>query len=241
MNGVVFYEGPSVLNGEPIVGIVTGLQLASSNTKTGPMVQAWILRADMNPSAAIKSGADAAICGDCQHRSADGNIGRSCYVTWWLAPMQVFKAFQAGSYAKDAAVDLEELMLGHYVRVGAYGDPAAIPYRVWLHVLRCASGWVGYTQQWRTCDPMFSRILMASVQSPAEAASAHALGWRTFRTRPWNGIVGDDEVVCPASEEAGHATTCQECQLCRGSLRNAKSVVIKAHGQRAGWFAEAEA
>lgn len=242
MNGVVFYEGPSLLTGDPIVGIVTGLAHASNNSKTGEMAQAWILRADVDPSTAIKSGADAAICGDCQHRSPDGNnIGRSCYVIWWLAPTQVWKAYKAGSYAPATGRDLDDYMLGHYVRLGAYGDPAAIPLSTWLNVVRCASGSIGYTQQWRTLGPMFRRLLMASVQSEAEAEAAHALGWRTFRTRPYGGLVREDEVVCPASAEAGHATTCQECLLCQGTGRQAKSVVIQAHGLRAGWFQEAKA
>ena len=236
-NGVVFYRGPSVLDGKPIVGIVTGLgATGSQNSKTGPMAQTWILREDVNPSDAIKSGGDASICGDCQHRSPDGNIGRSCYVVWWLGPMNVWKAFKSGAYMAASGQDLADRMLGHYVRLGAYGDPAAIPYRAWLDVVRQSSGSIGYTQQWRTCDPMFARLCMASVNSEAEKFTAKVRGWRTFRVRPWNGDVLDDEVICPASNEAGHSSTCQECQLCQGTTRQAKSVVIKAHGQRIRWF-----
>jgi hypothetical protein len=238
-NGFVFYEGPSLLDGAPIVGIVTGTGIPSANSKTGEMAQAWILHRDLDPSAAIKSGADRAICGDCQHRSADGNIGRSCYVIWWLGPMNVWKAYKAHRYTTASQLDAEHYMLGNHVRLGAYGDPAAIPYRAWLPIVRGSSGAIGYTQQWRTCDPMFARICMASVQSPAEKAEAHAKGWRTFRARPWNGAVLDDEVICPASNEANHSATCRECQLCQGNTKQAKSVAIIAHGQRAGWFAEA--
>lgn len=236
-NGVVFYEGPSLLTGDPIVGIVTGIgSIASKNYKTGDMAQAWILRSDIDPSAAIKSGADEAICGNCQHRSVDGNIGRSCYVTWWLAPMNVYKAYRKHAYITASQQDLVDYMLGHYVRLGAYGDPAAIPYRVWLDVVRQSSGAIGYTQQWRDCDPIFSRLLMASVQSEAEASEARARGWRTFRVRPVGANVLDNEAICPASEEAHHGSTCRECQLCQGTTKAAKSVVIQAHGQRMKWF-----
>jgi len=155
MSGLVFYQGPSLLTGDPIVGIVT---FDSKNPKTGPMAQAWILRADVDPSTAVKSGDDRAICGDCQHRSPEGHIGRSCYVIWWLGPAKVYKAYRQHAYTVSNDSELiGAMMLGSHVRLGAYGDPAAIPYSRWLDVIRCASGHVGYTQQWRTCDPMFAR------------------------------------------------------------------------------------
>jgi hypothetical protein len=44
-NSVIFYRGPSQLTGDPIVAVLTGLVTRSSNAKTGPMLQTWILRA----------------------------------------------------------------------------------------------------------------------------------------------------------------------------------------------------
>jgi hypothetical protein len=38
-----------------------------------------------------------------------------------------------------------------------------------------------------------------------------------------------DEVLCPASEEAGKRTTCENCQLCSGNAIKAKNVAIYAH------------
>ena len=46
LNGVVLYEGPSVLDGAPIAVIAT---LKSANVKTGDMIQTWIIRSDMHP------------------------------------------------------------------------------------------------------------------------------------------------------------------------------------------------
>ena len=43
IRGFVLYEGPSKLDGEPIVAIAT---LKTENTKTGPTIQTWILKAD---------------------------------------------------------------------------------------------------------------------------------------------------------------------------------------------------
>lgn len=233
-NSAVFYRGVSALNGDPIIGVLTGLVLPSANEKTGPMVQAYILPANEPPTEAVKSGRDAAICGDCKHRSGS-NIGRSCYVIWWLGPQNAWK----GAYRLQA-VETAALVAGKHVRLGAFGDPSAIPWRVWHNMLRRAAGWTGYTHFWRTTDPRFASILMASVDSEAEKAEASALGWRTFRVRQEHEELHDDEVICPASHEAGQRTTCLDCQLCRGVKRDARSVAILAHGQRMKWFTSNE-
>ena len=48
-NGVVLYDGPSLIDGAPIVAIATGLIWPSLNRKTGDMVHVWIMRADLPP------------------------------------------------------------------------------------------------------------------------------------------------------------------------------------------------
>ena len=52
-SGVILYQGPSLLDGAPIVVILT---FSTDNAKTGDMLQTWILRADMPPTVAIQSG-----------------------------------------------------------------------------------------------------------------------------------------------------------------------------------------
>ena len=68
MSGFVFYDGPSLIDGAPIVAIAV---LESENGKTGDMVQTYILRADVDPVSALRTGEDASICGDCVHRPAN--------------------------------------------------------------------------------------------------------------------------------------------------------------------------
>jgi hypothetical protein len=68
IRGLELWRGPSRLDGAPIVAIATGLAEPSSNPKTGPMVQTWILRADSSPQEAQRTGADASVCGDCPLR-----------------------------------------------------------------------------------------------------------------------------------------------------------------------------
>ena len=81
--GFIFYRVPSQIDGAPIVGIAT---VDSGNRKTGSMVQSWIIRDDVHPVVASRTGADSAICGDCPHRGqydTDGNRiagTRTCYV-----------------------------------------------------------------------------------------------------------------------------------------------------------------
>ena len=234
MENIVFYKGPSLLTGAPIVAILTGLRRAARNTKTGNMLQTYILRSDMTPNEAIVSGGDDAICGDCSLRSATGAIGRACYVNWWQAPSRVHHAL----YRHEGVTSPEagKLARGRYVRVGTYGDPAAIPFIIWRDLLEHVSGWTGYTHQWRTCDRAFRGILMASVDTPAEQLEAVRRGWRTFRARAEHEQVGVGEVRCPASSEMGHALTCRECEMCRGGAVLRPNVTIIAHGPRAKWI-----
>jgi len=228
-NSAVFYRGPSELTGEPIMAVLTGLRRESRNPKTGPMLQTYILRSDMPPNQAVATGADAAVCGTCPLRG-DGRYGRTCYVTWWMAPVNVFKATRA--VAAIAPAELARQVRGRFVRVGSYGDPAAVPFAVWDRALASIAGWTGYTHHWRTCDPRLRDLLMASVESEAGADEAQARGWRTFRARRPGDELRAHEVICPASHEAGKKLTCQQCGLCRGGAsRSTRSIAIIAHGR----------
>ena len=84
---MIIYKGPSLIDGSPIIAIAT---LNSSNSKTGAMVQTWIMRSDIEPHHAIKTGADISVCGDCPHRPANNG---SCYVLTFQAPLSIYRAF----------------------------------------------------------------------------------------------------------------------------------------------------
>lgn len=240
--GYVIYRGPSELDGAPIVVIATGFGTKSTNVKTGAMIQTWIMREDVSPLEAVHSGADESICGKCPHRGTvvtlpDGltrNKQRTCYVLEFQAPLSVWRAYKRGSYIDATgytAEQTEELFRERIVRMGSYGDPAAVPGRVWALATTLAKRWAGYTHQWRhqEAGSVFPLLLMASVDSPEEATEAQALGWRTFRV---GGDVFANEVSCPASKEAGERTNCDKCGLCAGSFREARNIVIKPHGSR---------
>ena len=65
--------------------IATGVNSSSANTKTGGLVQVWILVRHCNPLEAIRRAFDKLVCGTCKHMGVtDPRTGkrtkRSCYV-----------------------------------------------------------------------------------------------------------------------------------------------------------------
>jgi len=66
------WSGPSPVDGQPIMLLITGLSRAASrqsdNKKTGKMVQSYILKQNEKPTDAIKNGGDESICGKCPLR-----------------------------------------------------------------------------------------------------------------------------------------------------------------------------
>ena len=236
MNGFILYQGPSALDGAPIVVIATGVAKRTLNEKTGDMVQTWVLRADVEPHEAVKSGEDASVCGLCPHRPA---IGGSCYVKTFQAPLSVYRAFQRGVYPALTLEEAAEAVAGRMVRLGSYGDPAAAPVAIWEALTSKAKGWTGYTHQWRDAPAAFKRLTMASADTESEALTARAFGWRTFRVRTADeALTAKAEIVCPASDEAGKKTDCASCRACMGTASKAKaSPVIIAHGATARRFA----
>ena len=97
---MILYEGPSMLDGAPIVAIATTGK--SANRKTGDMIQTWILRQEWSPVDAVRYGADSSICGSCTHRGAPAEgKPRTCYVNVGQAPQGIWRAWKAGRYPKD--------------------------------------------------------------------------------------------------------------------------------------------
>ena len=235
--GYVLWRGRSHYDGADVVAIAT---VSTANRKTGDMVQTWILRTDRPPVAAAADGSDEAICGQCPHRrDADGR--RSCYVNVGQAPQAVHRAWMAGAYPEADRHRRYAIGRGRAVRLGAYGDPAMVPARIWRDLVRDAVGHTGYTHQWRAPFAAEHRTLcMASVDSAAELAEARAAGWRTFRVRTQVEALAPGEIVCPASPEGGHRAQCADCLLCRGASGRRgliPGIAIVAHGSGAGNFA----
>ena len=232
--GVVLYDGPSKIDGAPIVAIACRIYDASSNAKTGAMVQTFIMRKYTAPHVALKTGEDSSVCGDCPLRPIHKGATR-CYVRVYQAPLSVWNAFRRGRYAVpgvdfDAKL-LPDLFEGLAFRIGSYGDPAAIPSKTWKVATRRVKNRTGYTHQWRKkIGAGLKNLCMASADNESDVASATAKGWRTFRVRKHDVPTLATESVCPASKEGGQRTQCDSCGLCKGSTIAARNIVIADHG-----------
>ena len=232
MLGYIAYEGPSLIDGKPIVVIVNKLD-GSDNEKTGAIVQSFIIRADVAPVEALKTGADESICGACPHRPilAKTNGQAPCYVNVGRSVRAVYDAYKRGRYTRADAATIARALAGKIVRLGTYGDPAAAPVTMWAQITRYAAGRRGYTHQWQRADfdaAAWAPLVMASADSIDEAAKANLLGMRVFRVSM--GVdVQAGEAMCPASAEAGKRATCAKCTLCSGTSIQARDVVIADH------------
>lgn len=254
---IVLYSGPSMLDGEPIVAIAT---LGSSNDKTGPMVQTWILRADADPMVTSKAAADSSVCGDCPRRHSTGG---DCYVTLFQAPLSVWRAWdRAGRPGPNwtepkTLAKLQTAAQAHGFRMGSYGDPAAVPHHVWRDALAQLQPRVhtGYTHQWRKLHARMRRPgitthafnrahehwdwfrdnVMASCDTMADAAEARSMGWRYFlAVSPDQASNVPERTVLCLAEKAKDPKTCETCGICNGAQGRATraSVFLVEHGAR---------
>jgi len=235
--GVILYEGPSHIDGAPIVVIANRIVAPSTNDKTGAMVQTFIIRSDVNPYRALKTGQDESVCGDCPQRPFKGG---KCYVDVAKSVASVYGAYERGRYARpgidyDPAI-LPDLFEGPAFRLGTYGDPAAAPFQIWRAATIKARKITGYSHQWR--DPRFQAfalLCMASCETESDQLLASACGWRTFRAKRAVETKAATEIGCPAAKENGARTSCDRCGLCAGnSSASAKDIVINLHGFRVG-------
>ena len=252
--GWIIWRGRSAIGDRgPIAAVVK----RRGNAKTGrEMPQLFTLCTDergrfLDPRETIADGTDTDICGYCPHRGTyhlvGGEliyVGRSCYVDMRGLVSQ-WKALQRGRYDEATGTDrvaryyrraMDGWMVGRRVRLGAYGDPAALPLRVLDRITRHAVGHTGYTHQWRDRPPSFARYLMASAESDQDERDAMAEGYRTFRVRSGEDPIGSTvdgvrSTECPAYT---HGATCDACALCAGSMTDRPGVVqritIRAHG-----------
>jgi len=235
----VIYSGPSLIDGKPIICIAI---IKSGNIKTGNAIQTHIIRSDISPMDASKSGEDYSICGECIHRGTPTDnpekkqaLNRSCYVTLYQGPTVVYKGYKRGIYPTASADDTRAIGKGRMVRLGSYGDPSAVPQSVWDALLEDSIGHTGYTHQ-HNANTDYSR-LMYSADTKEQAQIAHSQNKRTFRVIPvkvWENqgkaSMLQSEILCPASNEAGNKVTCIDCKLCVGSSIKAKSIAIVSHG-----------
>jgi len=206
----LLYKGPSELNGDPIVALLTGEATPSANVKTGPMLQTWILHDLFKPTEALSTGLDAAVCGQCPLRNG------ACYVNVGQAPNAIWKAYNNGNYTTG---HLQDVGNNRQIRLGAYGDPAAVPGHIWSELTKTASGWTGYTHQ--PSHP----LCQVSVESRDQALRAQLAGSKTFRVKLPEDPLLQGEILCPSHK----GLQCADCMLCDGQTKN---IAVNLHGAK---------
>lgn len=232
MPGAVIHRGPSQLDGQPIVVVAVW---ASTNRKTGDMLQTYIMRSDIDPLTANKYGEDYSICGNCALRGTPTldptkkqAEDRPCYVVLGQGPTVVWNGLQRGIYPDYTnRQQRRALGRGRMVRIGTYGDGAAAPRFVWDDLLFEAEGHNAYSHNGG--DP---RIYMQSADTLPQAQAAWSSGFRTFRVVHDTSHLQPNEILCPSSR----GVQCVDCRLCGGSQVKAKSIAIVVHGNGAKHF-----
>lgn len=226
--GFTLYHGPSVL--DPSRTIAAILTLKTSNRKTGNMAQVWIIDAGpLNPVELSQAKLDDSICGNCPHKQSAGG---ACYVNIGQAPLAVYKAFKRGRYETFNPIEHGHYLSTRRTRLGAYGDPAAVPYDVMEQVTKLSLAHTGYTHQaaHSAFDSRYTSICMVSADTPKQALKWQALGAHTFRVALAGDTLAANELECLADSKG---LTCNECGLCNGSTKN---IAITVHGSRAKRF-----
>jgi hypothetical protein len=142
----------------------------------------------------------------------------------------VWKSWKAGNYESEPTdKELENMINGRRVRLGAYGDPAMLPIDVLKRLQRLSNGCLGYTSQWSQSwfDPEVLNYCCASLYNTAAVQKLKDM----FPKAKYFRILQDPdekllngEIIC-LNERSGKM--CHECGLCNGRRSN---VVILAHG-----------
>ncbi len=256
---IVLYLGPSIL--DPQTDVVVLATVNSKNRKTGLMIQTWIvplvgpLRSSLEgktPSSFerqtpfaledktpfAKPNTDYSVCGDCPRRRS---LGGDCYVRLDAAPHSAWKKWvRAGkpgeNWSNEIQVKLLQKEAAYGLRLGSYGDPAAVPAHVWVDLIDAIqpSKTVGYTHQWRRSIAQLLRgIVMASCDNVADTVDAHHAGWRYFVATTAVEVTSfaGTSVQCLADRSD---KTCADCGACNGArldrLTQPASIWIAEHG-----------
>lgn len=210
----------SLYNGDDIFTVIN---YESRNSKTGNVFQLSFIPVGMFTEQGFDKSSDDAVCPtDCFFKDSN-----ACYVNLAYAPRAIVQSIRNGNYQDK----INYLKLSQNVlRLGSYGDCSCLPYEFIEKIVKAAKqGYLNYTHGWKTCDSRFANIAMASVESIADKELANAMGYRTFRVRPIDGEILEDELLCPY--EKNNFITCKMCMKCNGNNgKSKKNIVVTVHG-----------
>ena len=230
-NGAVIYNGPSRINGDPIIVVIVW---RSTNKKPGDVAQVYIIREDKHPVEALRDNTDDAICGNCPLRYTFNPVTekweRECYVNEGFGPANVYKEYKNGKYPAmsptGAGLILRDMRQG--ARLGAYGDPAAVDISIWQKLVTTSGTLtLGYTHQWKNpyFQPELLEYAMASIDHENTVGQFREIypNARYYRIRKPDEELLDWEIECPHDE---YGVQCETCGLCDPRIR-AKNIAVK--------------
>lgn len=222
LSGYVVWRGKSPVDGAPIVGLLIS---NSSNAKTGNMSQLYIINESIKPSEAVTTGADVSICGMCPMRHYSGG---ACYVM----PYQLaatYNKLQRGGYPDINWADAVTLFKGRKLRLGAYGDPAMLPFELVQSLVSIFDGHTGYTHQWYApwYDERFNNLLQLSTDKNSSRKAAKMYP----NAKQFIVVPEGYKTVQPECPSDRFGINCIDCMTCDGSKTH---VQITAHGSRKG-------
>lgn len=236
-NTACIYDGPSMLDGTDVVALASGLTKDSDNVKTSAMLQVDIIPKNVHPSQAQKTGEDYAVCGDCPQRPINGG---DCYVVTAQSQGGKWKSYQRGNVPHLSPTRVGAICNFNNlpVRLGSFGDAAAVPIRIWSELLRAANtGFTGYTHQWqhKNFDPRIFDYCMASVDhinTVKKLRELYPANVRYYRMTNDITTLASNEIICPSDStklniDGSRTVTCNKCQLCNGLSMKAKNIVIE--------------
>jgi hypothetical protein len=213
-------------------GIVVNFQFQTTNKKTGDLIQNYFIPETwIETNESIDNLDDRAVCFDCGHGQSKE---KTCYVRDKFKSRGLKSKIRGlrnkgldniPELSPELEMDLLEAIEGRGIRFGSYGEPVLLGHELVDKISKRAKFWTGYTHQWHK-NAWAKDYFMASVETNLLDKAAKNMGWRTFFV---GDSVGNENVTCPASKEAGNKATCETCKLCMGTQSKAKSVKILKH------------
>ena len=175
------------------------------------------------------------------------NVRRPCYVRLEQAPTGIYKLYKKGGYPVVSTREAVDYVRRRDLRVGAYGDGAALPIGVIRPLVDAADVVTNYTHAAGYAPGRADRLAgftMASCESVAQAKEYQSRGLRTFRVSPnfqeKNGVrrVVDllpGEIQC--IKTLNKSVQCIKCKLCDGWRgKYTKNIVAPVHGKGAAYL-----
>jgi hypothetical protein len=147
-------------------------------------------------------------------------------------PNSIYKAYKNGRYPNFNIELHGQYLANRKIRLGAYGDPSAIPFDINKTLTELAVSHTGYTHQiaHKKFDKRYIDICQISADTPKQALKYQSMGAKTFRVALPNDSLYDNEIECLADSKG---LNCIDCGLCDGQTKN---IAIMVHGSRKNNF-----